>query len=157
MQVEQRKNRRFQVMDGFAVINPDPVKLVPIIDVSLGGLGFYYNHNEEWLKKSSKLEIMVADCSFHMEKLPFNIISNTRLFPTKSASLMDGRRYSLKFGNLLPNQHSQLKYFVRNYTKGGLTQLFVRNLNKMMFRIRANKDSGAICHGILQSSQSPIG
>ena len=157
MQVERRKSRRFQIMDsGFAVISPDPVKLVPITDISLGGLGFYTDLNEDWLNKSSKLEIMVADCSFHLEKVPFKVISNTSVFPTKSTSLMDGRRYGLKFGNLRPIQQSQLKYFVRNYTKGGLTPQFMRNLNKMMYRIRANKDSGASCHGFLHGSQSPI-
>ena len=42
MTVERRKDPRFQVKDKcFAVINPDPVKLVPIIDISQGGLGFY--------------------------------------------------------------------------------------------------------------------
>ena len=157
MQVERRKIRRFQVKDnGFAVINPDPVKLVPIIDISLGGLGFYFNDSEEGLNKSSNLEIMVADCSFYMEKIPFEVVSNSRAFPTKSTSLLDGRRYSLKFGHLQSNQKSQLKYFIRNYTEGGLILQFQQKINKLLHPIWASKYSSDSCKtGIWQDLHRP--
>ena len=153
MQVERRKSRRFQVKDQcFAVINPDPVKLVPIIDISLGGIGFYFNDNEEWLAKTFKLEIMVADCSFYMEKLPFEVVANSRTFPTQSTSLLDGRRYSLKFGHLQPNQKSQLKYFIRNYTEGGTLLQFQQKISKWLQPIWASKHSSDNCKpGIWQS------
>ena len=123
MKVERRKTRRFQVKDKcFTIINPDPVKLVPIIDISQGGLGFYFNDNKEWLNQTSKLEIMVADCSFYMEKLPFDVVSRSRAFPTKSTSLLDGRRYGLKFGKaftvravesiLLPSRFHRPRYAI---------------------------------------------
>ena len=42
MHIERRKHRRFQVKDNaFTVINSDPVKVVPIIDIGMGGLGIY--------------------------------------------------------------------------------------------------------------------
>lgn len=156
MQVERRKNRRFQVKaNGFAVINPDPVKLVPIIDISLGGLGFYFNDNEEWLNKSSKLEIMLADCRFYLEKLPFTVVSNSRAFPTKSTSLLDGRRYGLKFGHLQPSQQSQLKYFIRNYTDGGLFLQFQQKINKLLHPIWSNKYTSDSCNtGIWRNLRS---
>ena len=153
MKVERRKNRRFQVKDKcFTVINPDPVKLVPIIDISLGGLGFYFNDNEDWLNTTSKLEIMAADCSFYMEKLPFAVVSKSRAFPTQSTSLLDGRRYSLKFGHLQPNQKSQLKYFIRNYTEGRYILQFQQKISKLLQPIRANKHTSDSCKpGIWQS------
>ena len=158
MQVERRKKQRFQVKDsGFAVINPDPVKLVPIIDISLGGLGFYDNDHADWPNRSCKLEIMVADCSFYLENLPFKIISSIRLFPDESANLMEGHRYGLEFGNLETNQQSRLEYFIRNYTVGNLTPQFVRTLKNVMYRLRAPRSSAAACHSILHSHQSPIG
>lgn len=146
MTVERRKNRRFQVKDKcFTVINPDPVKLVPIIDISLGGLGFFFNGNEDWLNKTSKLEIMAADCSFYMEKLPFAVVSNSRAFPTQSTSLLEGRRYSLKFGHLQPNQKSRLKYFIRNYTEGGYILQFQQKISKLLQPIRASKHTSGSC------------
>jgi len=153
MQVERRKTRRFRVKDKcFAVINPEPVKLVPIIDVSRGGLGFYFNDSEDWLNKTSKLEIMVADCSFYMEKLPFAVVSNSRVFPTQATSLLDGRRYGLKFGHLQPNQKSHLKYFIRNYTEGGYIMQFQQKISKLLYPIWANKHTRDSCKpGIWQS------
>ncbi len=117
MPIERRKHRRFQVKDSaFTVINSDPVKVVRIIDIGMGGLGIYLDDGARWLDTSSKLEIMVADCSFYLEKLPFQIVANVRAFPDNT-NLMDGRRYGIKFGNLRPAQKAQLKYFMRNYTE----------------------------------------
>ncbi len=65
MQNERRKHRRYRVKDNvFTVINPKPVKVVPIIDIGMGGLGIYLDDGARWLDTSSHLEIMVADCSF---------------------------------------------------------------------------------------------
>ena len=90
MQVERRKHRRFQVNDkAFTVLNPDPVKLVPIMDIGMGGLGIYMNDDGGWPSNSSRLEIMVADCSFYLENLSFNIVSTVKPFPVHSASLLD--------------------------------------------------------------------
>jgi c-di-GMP-binding flagellar brake protein YcgR len=153
MQVERRKNRRFQVKDnGFAIINTEPVKLVPIIDISMGGLGFYINDNEEWRNRSSNLEIMVADCSFYMEKLPIEVVSNAKAFPTKSASLLEGRRYGLKFRSMQPKQISQLKYFIRNHSEGGYILQFQQKISKLLHPIWRNKHASDSCKpGIWQS------
>lgn len=157
MNVERRKKRRFQVKDKcFTVINPDPVRLVPIIDISLGGLGFYFNDTEDCLNKTSKLEIMVADCSFYMEKLPFEVVSSSRAFPTQSTNLLDGRRFSLKFGYLQPNQKSQLKYFIRNYTQRGTLLQFQQKISKLLHPIWAHRHTSDSCKpGIWQSLHRP--
>ena len=45
MQVERRKQRRFKVKDNtFAVINPDPVKMVPIVDIAMGGMVIFFDN-----------------------------------------------------------------------------------------------------------------
>ena len=146
MNVERRQNRRFQVKDKcFAVINPDPVKLVPIIDISLGGLGFYLSDSPGGLNRTSRLEIMVADCSFYLEKLPFSVVSNARAFPNRSTSLLDGRRYGLKFGHLQPNQKSRLKYFIRTYAEGGTLFQFQQKLSKLLHPIWTSKHTSESC------------
>jgi c-di-GMP-binding flagellar brake protein YcgR len=153
MPIERRKHRRFQVKDNaFTVINSDPVKVVPIIDIGMGGLGIYLDDGARWLDTSSKLEIMVADCSFYLEKLPFQIVANVRAFPDNTANLMDGRRYGIKFGNLRPAQKAQLKYFIRNYTEGGLILQFQQKINQWLHPIWASKYASDSCKtGIWQS------
>jgi c-di-GMP-binding flagellar brake protein YcgR len=153
MPIERRKNRRFQVKDNaFTVINSDPVKVVPIIDIGMGGLGIYLDDGARWMDTSSKLEIMVADCSFYLEKLPFQIVANVRAFPDNTANLMDGRRYGIKFGNLRPAQKAQLKYFIRNYTEGGLILQFQQKINQWLHPIWASKYASDSCKtGIWQS------
>jgi c-di-GMP-binding flagellar brake protein YcgR len=153
MPIERRKHRRFQVKDNaFTVINSDPVKVVPIIDIGMGGLGIYLDDGARWMDTSSKLEIMVADCSFYLEKLPFQIVANVRAFPDNTANLMDGRRYGIKFGNLRPAQKAQLKYFIRNYTEGGLILQFQQKINQWLHPIWASKYASDSCKtGIWQS------
>ena len=147
MQPEQRKHRRFSVKENaFAVVNQDPVRLVPILDVAMGGLGIYMNDGAKWMNDSQKLEIMVADCSFYLDNLPFEIIANFRAFPGDAAYIPDGRRYSLKFGNLRPIQKSRLRYFIRNYTHGGSKFQFLRKFSKLLHPNWTNKYAEQRCN-----------
>jgi len=152
MQAERRKHRRFKVKDNaFAVINPDPVKLVPILDIAMGGIGIYVDDGAKWMKDSQKLELMVADCSFYLDNLPFEIISNFKAFPWDASNILDGRRYGLKFGILRPAQKSRLKHFMRNYTRGGSKLQFMRKFSKMMHPSWTNRYSEQSCNlGIWQ-------
>ena len=157
MPVERRRQPRYRVKDNaFAVINDDPVKLVPILDIAMGGLGVYVNEGALWMNESSKLEIMLADCSFYMENLPFELISNFKAFPARPANLLDGRRFSLKFGKLMPRQKLQLKYFIRNYTEGRVMLQLLHRLNKLIHPFRAPKYAGQSCNtGIWQGLHRP--
>ena len=158
MHVERREHRRFRVKNNaFTVKNPDPVKLVPILDIGMGGLGFYLDNGAQWLEESSKLEIMVADCSFYLENVPFQIISNLKVFPADAPNLFDGRRYGLKFGNLRPGQKSRLKYFLRNYTERSTILQFLQNFSKLLHPIWANKYSSYSCRTrVWQGLQRPM-
>ena len=153
MQNNRRKYSRYRVKDNaFTVINPEPVKVVPIIDIGMGGLSIYLDNGARRPDPESKLEIMMADCSFYLEKLPFQIVADVRAFPNKSSSLMDGRRYGIKFGNLRPSQKSHLKYFIRNYTEGGYISQFQQKISKLLHPIWANKHTSDSCKpGIWQS------
>jgi hypothetical protein len=157
MPVERRKQPRYRVKDNaFAVINDEPVKLVPILDIAMGGLGVYVNEVAPRMNEASKLEIMLADCSFYMENLPFELISNLKAFPARPANLLDGRRFSLKFGKLMPRQKSQLKYFIRNYTEGRVMLQLLQRLNKLLHPSRAPKYAGQSCNtGIWQGLHRP--
>ena len=147
MQAERRKHRRFKVQDNaFAVINPEPVKLVPILDIAMGGLGIYVDDGVKWAKDSSKLEIMAADCSFYLDNLPFEIIKSFRALPGDVSNMIDGRRYNLKFSNLRPVQKARLKYFMRNYTHRGLKFQFLRKLRKILHPTLRNSHPEQSCN-----------
>ena len=147
MHGERRKHRRFRAKDNaFTVINSDPVKVVPIIDIGMGGLGIYLDDGARWLDTSSTLEIMAADCSFYLEKLPFQIAANDKAFPNNTSNLMDGRRYGIKFGNLRPAQKAHLKYFMRNYTEKGTISNLLQSINKFLHPIWTKKYSVQSCN-----------
>lgn len=157
MPEERRRQPRYKVKDNaFAVINTEPVKLVQILDIAMGGLGVYVNEAALGRKESSKLEIMVADCSFYMENLPFEVISNSKAFPARPSNLIDGQRLSLQFGKLMPRQQSQLKYFIRNYTEGRMILQLVQRLNKLFHLFRSPKYAEQSCStGIWQELHRP--
>jgi hypothetical protein len=152
MQAEKRKHRRFRVKNNaFAVINRDPVRLVPILDVAMGGIGIYVNDEAKWMNDSQKLEIMAADCSFYLDSIPFEIISNFRALPGDASHMLDYRRYSIKFGNLRPVQKARLKYFIRSYTYGGSKFEFLWKFSKLLHPTWANKYAEQSCNlGIWQ-------
>ena len=135
MQAERRKHRRFNVKDNaYAVINTDPVYMVPIVDIAMGGMGIYVDNGAKWMNDYPKLEIMVADCSFYLDNLPFEIIADHKAFPWDTSGMLDGRRYHLKFGNLRPAQKSRLKYFMRNYIRGSSKFQLLRRISDLLHR-----------------------
>ncbi|CAB1060451.1 hypothetical protein D1BOALGB6SA_5217 [Olavius sp. associated proteobacterium Delta 1] len=150
MQIERRKHQRYKVKDNaFAIINPEPVRLVPILDVAMEGVGVYVNNEDQWLNKASKLEIMVADCSFYLENLSFESISDFNALPANPSNLFDGRRCSLKFGTLTLSQKSELKYFIRNYAQGGTLWQVMQKFSNVWHPFRAHKHSGPRCNSVV--------
>ena len=147
MQTERRQYPRYRARDNaFAVISPDPVKVVPIIDICMGGLSIYLDNGTRGPDPVSKLEIMVADCSFYLENLPFQIVDDVKAFPNSNSNLMDGRRYGIKFGNLRPRQKSHLKYFVRRYTEKSSFTRVAHRLGSIFDPIRISKPSSRSCN-----------
>jgi len=156
MTIERRKNPRFCVSDNaFAVFQPEPVRMVPIVDISLGGLGIGVNGintRDEWLNGESYLEILLDDCSFYMDNLPYEFLPKFRNFPRNAVGSFQNI-YGLKFADLMPSQQSQLKFFIRNHTIGGMTPKFIRKFNQHFHQFLDKRDYGAACRNI--SPQRP--
>ena len=120
---ERRKHKRFLVQNGaFAALTAfswphSSQKLGQITDIGMGGLAFSYAAEQETSNGSCELGIFSADNSFHLRKIPFETISDveTKKVPFSSITM---RRSGVQFGELTPNQVSQLKYFIRNHTIG---------------------------------------
>jgi hypothetical protein len=151
MQIERRKYPRFRVRDNaFAVFQPESVKLVPIVDVGLGGLGIGVNGiepNDEWLNGASCLEILIDDCSFYIDNLDYELLPKFRSVPPNDVTPFQNI-YGLKFVNLMPSQLLRLKSFIRNHTAGGMTPKFIRKFNQHFHQFLDEKDYGAACRNI---------
>lgn len=117
---DRRKHRRFQVRDtAFVVLKapwPHSTKVGQIIDISMQGLAFRYIADEGRSNGSSELEIISADHSFYLDKVPFNTISDSKTDNDVPFSSIEMRRSAVQFGDLTSNQISQLEYFIWNYT-----------------------------------------
>jgi len=73
MQSERRKNHRYPIQGkAFAVIGSESTKMLPIIDIGIGGLGVCAD--DAWKIKPAHLEILVEDCSFYLDRIPFKNI-----------------------------------------------------------------------------------
>ena len=48
----------------------------------------------------------------------------------------------------MPSQKTQLKYFIRNHTMGGMTPKFIRKFNQHFHKFLDKKDYGAACRNI---------
>ena len=132
MKLERRSHPRFKVRAGaFAVLEADPVQIVPIVDVSLGGIAVYHPVGEQWPQSLSRLEIMVADCSFFMQKVPFEIAGTTDAFQPHTIESIRKNRYGIKFGMLTAGQRKQIKHFIRHYAGSGLAHQIINRLHKI--------------------------
>lgn len=151
MEIERRRHPRFNIRDNaFAVFQPEPVKLVPIVDIGLGGLGIGVNGintGAEWLNKGSCLEILVDDCSFYLDNLGYELLPKFRSVPHNADSPFQ-KIYGLKFIDLEPGQQYQLKSFIRNHTTGGMTPKFIRNFNQHIRQFLDKRDNGAACRNL---------
>ena len=115
--VERRKHKRFKVQKGvFAAFRPPSTTIGQIIDISRRGLAFRYIDGEEPSNESSELDILIADNTFHVDKVPFETISDFEIgneFPFSSMTL---KRRGVQFGEMTHSQISQLDYFMQHYT-----------------------------------------
>jgi hypothetical protein len=137
-------HREFNVLDGaYAIFRNEPVKIVPIVSISLGGMVVSDGSSDPWPAEAAELEIMADDCSFYMEKLPVNRICSDDDPTADTAS--PNPHYRIRFGKLADNQRAGLKYFIRHHTDGGTTPLIFSNLHKFFSSLVSDKYSHTGC------------
>lgn len=113
---ERRKFKRFQVKEPvFVLLGPDFTEIGQVIDISRDGLSFRYINGGKPQKDSFEIDIMFGEAGFYLERLS--------LVPVSDCAEKQGfslrplmRRRCVQFGDLVPNQISQLEYFIRNFT-----------------------------------------
>jgi hypothetical protein len=118
---ERRGSKRFHASTGaFAVLGPNSTKVGRVIDISLSGLAFRHVDKKEPLNGLNELDVFTIDDDFHMNKVPFEAVSDYEVTDEGSSAFMRTRQSSLRFGELTPSQRSQLEYFIQNHTLGEL-------------------------------------
>lgn len=113
-----RKFKRYSAKDGsLAIIKGDLIVTASIIDINMEGLALQYERDYEiYPAETSKLDIYVAADDFFLTDLPFENVSELKTTCSKPYCPNSVKRCSIKFGKLMPDQETQLKYFIKHHT-----------------------------------------
>lgn len=117
--IETKEHRRFKVpKDAFVALRSNYIKLGQIEHVGMDGLEFRYATSEGPLNEPFELDIFLAGSAFYLYKVPFEAVSDSETVNETPFPALPMRQCDVKFGELTPNQRSQLEYFLHNYTTG---------------------------------------
>lgn len=148
---DRRQNPRFQVQDNaFAIFKSEPAKLLPIVDISLGGLAFSVNAinmNVDGFSDASKLEILTNDCRFYMDKLPYQLILPQHNLPDSTAGSFQ-HIFGVQFIDVDSSQRYRLKQFIRMHAHGGKTPKLLHKFTKRLHQFFVKKDLADACRNI---------
>lgn len=115
--VERRSHKRYEAAYGaFAVVGPQAARLGQIKDISMSGLAFKYLAEEARSNARHEMDIIIRQNGFHIQNLPIRIISDFELNKENAFSTVKLRQQGVQFGDLTPDQTSQLEYIVKNHT-----------------------------------------
>ena len=81
------------------------------MDISMRGLSFRYDAEEEFPKGSLVLDILCVDDDFNLGKVPSRTVADCKAGDQE-------RRRGVQFERLTNKQLSQLEFFVRTRTAG---------------------------------------
>ena len=117
LSTERRKFQRFKVAYGaYAVAGPEAAKLGQIKDISMGGLAFNYLADEARSQRCNELDIIIRQYSMRIEHLPVKTISDFELAQQNVFSTVKLRQLGVQFGELTPDQTSQLEHLLKTHT-----------------------------------------
>jgi len=98
-----------------AVFDARPVKLGKIDNISMGGLMFHHADSKTNFSKPLALDILLADCGFYLNSMPYKIISDTVIPEDVPDESIEMHQVRLQFQNLNLNQRVRLKNFILNH------------------------------------------
>lgn len=94
---ERREHKRFLVKECMISINS---KRGIIVDISKGGLSFYYADNEKWSERETEAKILFVDDGLCLNDIPVITISDRLIDGNFSSDTQQLRRRSMEFGKL---------------------------------------------------------
>ena len=114
---ERRKFKRYKVAYGaYAVAGPEAAKLGQIKDISMGGLAFNYLADEARSQRCNELDIIIRQYSMRIEHLPVKTVSDFELAQKNVFSTVKLRQLGVQFGELTPDQTTQLEHLLKTHT-----------------------------------------
>ena len=116
--MERRKSKRYKAAYGaYAVVGPETSKLGQIKDISMSGLAFKYLADEARPNNcSGKLDIIVRQNRFCVKNIPIQTISDFEVAKENVFSTVRLRQQGVQFGELTPDQISQLEFILKHHT-----------------------------------------
>ena len=146
MQTDRRKYQRYSLKKQvYAVFKPEPVRMLPIIDIGLGGMSVSDTDSLVQADTDAQLEIMSSDCSFYLEKVPFHFVSVTEGKRLSTAAPESLRIIHLKFGRLPASQESEMRHLIRHYCTGSHRPQAARRFARFFDQFRAPRASQDSC------------
>jgi hypothetical protein len=156
MQIDRRRYQRYSFKKQvYAVFKPEPVRMLPIIDIGMGGMSVSDTDGLVEADTDAQLEIMSSDCSFFLDKVPFHFISVTegsRVYPAVPDNL---RIIHLRFGRLPSSQESELRYLIRHYCTGSHRPQAARRFARFFEQFRAFRTPQDSCRRSFSEFQGP--
>ena len=104
-----------------AVYKSKPVKIGQIVDVSQGGLSFDFVDGANPDSERSFLDILSAGDKFHLDKIRFRTVRETRIEDDPSLNPIAMKKQVVQFVGLTAEQTSKLENFLRNHTDGEIS------------------------------------
>ena len=120
--VERRKHKRFKAPKGlFAVLKPGYTKVGSVLDISTRGLAFRYVDREE-PPNGTDIDIFMIGHGFCLGRAPVKSVSDVEVVRGMPDHSITIRRCGVEFGELTPDQKSELQSFVQNHALGEETR-----------------------------------
>ncbi|MFC1813745.1 PilZ domain-containing protein [Thermodesulfobacteriota bacterium] len=122
--IERRNHKRFKVKDGaiVAIIRPNPDSSYicggKIINISKGGIAFRYANRNDESNKPFELSILFSRglVSFtYLANVPFKCTWISDATDNSSFNHLKIMHRGVQFGDMIPNQISQLDIFIQRY------------------------------------------
>ena len=99
-----------------AVLKAKPVQMGQIVNISQGGLAFRYIDSKLELNELFELDILFARDAFYLKKVPFRAVSDFNTVSKFSIGTFKMKQQGVQFGEMMPDQQSQLNLFIQNHT-----------------------------------------
>lgn len=116
--IERRKHERIVIQeDAFAVVQPGTDRLlVPILDISLGGISFRTIEKLDWHGEIIRIDLLVLEKEFCLQGLPVRRIADIEIAQSPPSAIQI-RKHSLQFETLSTSQISWLEHLIRQFRR----------------------------------------
>jgi len=115
--IDRRREKRLRPINGSVVVPDfDSKKECRIVDISRGGLSFYYNGKKNFTQDFLELALGKVDDGLNFDNIPCKFISQRAKNNAFQLDDKEMKRFSVQFGELTQNQRDQLEFFLNNHT-----------------------------------------